>query len=470
MDENDGTPLTRAKTKRRYDEEVERWYAKQRKVNEGQKYEFDDLCDNVLDMILLKLSLKDLINISDTSTRLRKLARSVFVRKFVNRLLLLNGINYSPEVDRQLLELYEVFINLKQRPSIELTDAKSWFKLLRNFGEFIKFLHIFAHPDLAHKKFSTTIPIAMVHLNEYVQKYCSGSLELLKIDHYPYFTLNKPLPKLNEFLVNCCLGYDKKPCNPIKHWDTNALEFLPNVRALHIHCFPHVLKKSFPQVESATFSLNTDDEVNSFVKFIQLNPQIVYLKIRIGEGMGKYDDLIFSTIETHLKLLKVFRIIDKGNFRRDETTPNDMIPIYRFNAVESLSICSDGLDEAFYAFEFINVKKLQIKCTLNQKWMNFMLKLNKLNVIKILSFEKEWVVRNGAPMRRLINLPELRQIVVQTAVAKNHMLFKRVLGYDMYMKQIDWKLMGWKTIVPLKFAKNIPIAYKMHYQRFERVE
>lgn len=155
-----------------------------------------------------------------------------------------------------------------RKSKIGITDAKIWFKLLRNFGEFIEFLHIFAKLNTNYDKFTTTtkIPNALKNLNKYVNEYCTDSLEVLELQQYSYFTLNNPLPWLQEFNVDCGVHCE--------HWNTDALKFIPNLRSLNILCVPFI--RFFCTIEST----------NNISEF----------KNRHGE----HNNLIFSSIEINL--------------------------------------------------------------------------------------------------------------------------------------------------------------------------
>lgn len=98
---------------------------------------FDDMCEDVIDMILCCLKLEDLANVSDTSRRLRSIAGSVFSRNHTNQLVSIDCFDPSDEMGRA-----DIYVIYKDKPVVRIADAKVWFRLLRNFGSFIKYIRI----------------------------------------------------------------------------------------------------------------------------------------------------------------------------------------------------------------------------------------------------------------------------------------------------------------------------------------
>lgn len=131
--------------------------------------EFNDMPDNVIDMILDQLELADLGNIADTNNRFRKIADSVFTRKYANHLISFDAILYSRGIDASEIKIHNSweFIYCKNKLLIKIPDAKIWFILLRNFGKSMKFIRI----RCPLRRHPTKIPNALENLIKYVKEY-----------------------------------------------------------------------------------------------------------------------------------------------------------------------------------------------------------------------------------------------------------------------------------------------------------
>lgn len=210
------------------------------------------MCDNVIDIILCKLYLESLANISDTNNCLRNIASPVFAQKYGKLVLSFDALPYSCE----LLEPFErhqykghEFIIWRDKPLIRIGVAKIWFKLLRNFGKYINFIRIQCDQDKSND-IKMKIPYALWNLMKYILKYCANSLEILDSFDYPFLTLNKRLAKLHTFNAQSGFRYGN---NAVwKHWNTNALELMPNLRVLKLFCVSIIIgiRKTFSKIET----------------------------------------------------------------------------------------------------------------------------------------------------------------------------------------------------------------------------
>lgn len=141
--------------------------------SEETPMKFTKIYDDAIEAILSYLTLEDLANISDTCRRLRNIAGSVFFQKHKNRFI-------SFFVFKHLYTDYEKeshmslpIFTCKNRSTTRITDARIWFKLLRNFGESIKFINLYCERDMKSD-------IKLQGVNEYIFKYCANSLETLE--------------------------------------------------------------------------------------------------------------------------------------------------------------------------------------------------------------------------------------------------------------------------------------------------
>lgn len=389
------------------------------------------MCDHVIDIILCNLELKDLANVSDTSGRLRNMAASVFLRKHSHRLISLDAFYHLRGITKFGLALARARqncnIHCRSKLGVRIRDANIWFKLLRNFGKFIKRISI-QFEEWGSYEFHVKIPNAMKNLFEYVLEYCTDSLELLDLHYYPYFTLKKPLPNLREFNVFGHVEYGN--FNSVwKHWDINdALELIPNIRSLTLSCVPRALQKPFPRLERVFLPINSYEDMHGFVSFLQFNPQIVDLKIKISTR--ERNNVIYSAIEEHLTQLKTFKII------YDDSTTNAM-KTYRFRTVEKFLLPDDPFQAIMSSFKFDKLKKLTVFHEPNPICMNFILQHKKLKTFKAVKLSKVWLSSafGAAAIKRLTELPELKLIIIGDVIMASCLILKTILGNE--WKEID---------------------------------
>lgn len=287
------------------------------------------------------MELADLGNISDTNNCFRKIADSVFTRKYANHLISFDAILYSRGINASEIEFHNSYedIYCKNKLLIKITDAKIWFILLRNFGKSIKFIRIRCPLRHAVRLDPTKIPNALENLIKYVKEYCADSLEALEMFNYPYFTWDRPFPKLQEFTTECCFDFGHEPLTTCRmNWNTVTLEFMPNIRSPRLRFVPKLLEEHFSKLDRVILYLEHDEDVHSFIRFLQSNPQINYLSVIIGRHMSKYHNLIYSSIEKNLTQLKVFKITDNGT-RKYEENAMESIPRYGFRTVNTFRIC-----------------------------------------------------------------------------------------------------------------------------------
>lgn len=90
------------------------------------KLPFMDLPDNVIELILQKLSFENLVNFVDTNKRIHEIAKSIYSRKYGKYVLHIDGV-------RRVRKL-----RVNRSHEIETSvDIAPFFKLIRNFGQLI---------------------------------------------------------------------------------------------------------------------------------------------------------------------------------------------------------------------------------------------------------------------------------------------------------------------------------------------
>lgn len=187
--------MTRSKLKRKSQHDTTHLYSKEMKQsdNETTPIEFNDMCDDVIDIIMCHLKLEDLANMSDTSKRLKHIASSVFFRRYKNCLISFNAFH-------QYHGTLNIYYTIK--PVIIVSNVNIWFKLIRNFGEHIQILGIHRKGISFNRNINnpkTYIKSALKNLSKYIYEYCPDSLEILELNEYSYV---KAMTKRQGFILN----------------------------------------------------------------------------------------------------------------------------------------------------------------------------------------------------------------------------------------------------------------------------
>lgn len=425
--------MTTSAMKRKHQHDISHLYLKEKKQSHDEKTptEFNDMCDNVIDLILCHLQLEDLANVSDTSKRLKNIAGSVFSRRHGHRLISFDAFHHSHDVSELEREIREKLTKnvCKNKAIVRIHDAKIWFKLMRNFGGSIQFMRI--ECVCRSNVPVTNIPIACENLIKYVFEYCSDSLEVLELNGYPFFPLNKPLSKLRQFFSGFVYP--------------EVLELMPNLRCLRLNSVPKTLEKYFPQLERIFLRLDSDEEVHSLISFLGMNRQIKYLYLELLlNDMSNYYNLIYSSIVENLTQLEIFKIYSHKK---------KLTSTYRFKSVKSFLCCGESFaNQQTATFEFEDLTRLTVYISLpNFNLLSIVLRNKKLKILKLVGSSIQ--CRNKIYIRKLLSeLPELEKIIVNSP-EKDHLKLKKILGNE--WKQIQMKEVSlFKTLrVKSKFQR-----------------
>lgn len=259
--------------------------------------------------------------------------------------------------------------------------------------------------------------------------------------------MDKPLPKLHTFIAESgWLSCDRASW---KHWNTNALDLMPNLRSLRIHCVPIIIEKNLPKLERIRLNLNSGDDVHSFIHFLQLNPQITYLDLRSQPPVYDQIEQIYSAIEGNLIQVKTLKICH-------ECTKNPMAlnRNYHFRSVNSFKYRSYDMFRFRHSFEFIDLKKLEI-VMLNQDWVNFIRNNKNLKIFKTNQFSVEG--NHNVYMREVVQSSEMEQIIVKLISERDNAILKSILGSE------------WEDIAVFKEFRKVrfspSILFNVKYQR-----
>lgn len=361
--------------------------------------EFDDMIDDVIEMILYCLELKDLANVSDTSRRLRKIAGSVFSRKYRDDLISINAS--EPDNRAMIMKIDPNFISCK-KPVISIFDANIWFKILRNFGKSIRFIRVISEQEVERRELK--IVSSWKNVTKYVLKYCcTDSLEVLEFKWYHFF-LNKSLVNLQEFFGHISLPHE-------------ALKLMPNIRTLKLINVPKSLETHFPHLEKVSLRLKGTEDVQLFCSFLHMNPQlkklILYLLLK------DRNELIYSTIIENLPNLEVFKVSTSYHTK----TRANPIQIHRFNTIDKFSLTGFPVTvwREVDSFEFNDLKKLSLLAgARNNDYTNFIVRNKKL---KILKTRLTCII----DYRRLVSeLHELDKIIIDYKLHEKRNLFSTI--------------------------------------------
>lgn len=390
--------------------------------SEGTLIEFSDLYDDAIEAILSYLTLEDLANISDTCRRLRNIAGSVFSQKHKNRFISFYAFERLNTDEKESYMSLTIFTR-KNKPTARITDAKIWFKLLRNFGKSIKFIHLSCERD---KK-----PDAKLQgVNEYIFEYCANSLETLELRCWPCFNIMKPLTKLQQF---CGISFR----------DWKGMEMMPNLFSLHLEYVPTNLEGNFPGMEKIRLTLQTEEHANSFICFLIMNQHIkfLYLELDLDEAkLNYYSDIICNLIIENLTQLKVFKLIYAGGWNRRRHAALPHVQTYRFKTIDTFYFddYTSRIHEYIRSFEFDNLIKLTL-CSLVSNNIDdviyILLRNKKLKIVRFkLGFRLKKVEIDRLQIT-LHQLPELKEIIINDKKEKLENT-KKILGSE-------WKLV-WK--------------------------
>lgn len=313
--------------------------------------EFDDMCDDVIDSILNLLALEDLANMADTNKRIRNIAGSVFSRKYGNSFISIDHRSVQSVIRIEIVG-----------------NAGARFKLLRNFGEYIRFIRL----DYS-SSYAISAECAERHVRiwtrvlEYFAEYCADSVEemILTSNPAPPFPLIKPLTNMQTFFY-------------ISKIDLDALELNQNLPKLAISHWLKPIEKPFPMLKNAQLSCN---DVHSFVSFLRMNKQITKLTLKIHtREEDNYKDLIYSSICENLELLQKLQIDTPSSKRNAGSKTIDTLQLYGWNYERDI-------------FEFDNLEKLTLDGSYGRvDSMNLILRNKGL---KILILDKNLLLDNN---------------------------------------------------------------------------
>lgn len=356
-----------------------------------------------------------------------------FLRKHAHRLISFDVFHYSRNLNESELEdsQHIIVVYCKQGKIVRITDAKIWFKIIRNFGSSIKYIRIQGF----HHERDTSILSALQNLNKYIFEFCSDSLVALELRGYPFFTLNKPLTKLQEFFfVNDSFE------------NSETLELMPNLRTLMLRCIPRKLKKHYPKLERVELQLDKDEEVHSIIPFLRMNRQIKYLKLclMMFECKEEHNDLIYTSIAENLTQLKTLKLEVLHQWR--VTFP------HCFKTVETFSVAARYAQVLSHLSFLISENLRYRKPTIQRS--------KKLKILKLYDLSSKKLLKES-DIRKLLNeLPELEQINIQSSQKEDYSTLKNILGSEWEQIEIKFRFSLSEDAIYHRFKKKCQLIIK----------
>lgn len=368
---------------------------------ETSKLQLMDLRDDVIEKILEHLSIEELANCADTNKRLNGIAQSFYSRKHGNRSVWIGDITY------RWIQIYK---------PIEINDVDaSCFKLIRNFGKFIRTIQLEGTLDLyqgrpigfrfkdCYEKILESVEDPSLcrkfkKLIEYIFEYCADSLEDIALIECPFFELNKPQKKLHTFVILDKYGY--KDYSESVKWMTN-LRCFKMLIGNKPEIFPKVLKTCIPTLKEVQLKLCSRIDMLSFISFLQINPQLEKLFVAIkSEYNGK--SAIIPSIAQYSQI-KQLTLVNIGD-------PLDQVPSCRFKTIEECSIDFSVLSQV-KNLVFDELKELNFQHSLCKFESDFMTFVSRQKKLKKITFYAIYSIEENNFHRLQNELSELEEIV-----------------------------------------------------------
>lgn len=370
------------------------------------KLQFMDLCDDVIEIIFGNLYPEELANCTYINKRINRIVQSIYSRKYGNLLL---------SIDNIAIEYKRLIEPIK----INVTDARC-FKLIRNFGKFIRIIHLEGSSAIAGTSNGALERNLFLHnkLIEYILEYCTDSLEDITLKNCPFFKFNKPQKKLHSFTFQNKFEFGHDCSESIK-WITNlrCFKVIPALGGSTAwNEIPKALEMCIPTLKEVQLLINSYDSAKTFIEFLKMNPQIetlsIIFKIHKLPPKCSYHEIFFSVAQySQIKHLRI-KFID--------LVQSKQIEILRFKTVEMFTfdrfafIQTMGYNDVFIAEDYIfdELKELNFGCypfyNIDSYFMRFALRQKKLK--KICFYEFYSMDENN--FHELQNeLPELKEIV-----------------------------------------------------------
>lgn len=352
-----------------------------------------DICDDAIEIILKHLNLEELVNCADTNKRLNQIAQSVYSQKYRDCVLWFGNEDKGHDITEKHIR-------------IDITAI--CFKLIRNFGKFIKTIEVGYVADLNVEDELNKNAARYKNMNEYVSEYCADSLEEITLFDFPFFKMNKPMKKLQKFCVHDHLINRKNRSAYLE-----SISCMENLRCFMLESYkigiPKALENYIPTLEEIYLKLYYYSDMDTFIQCLKMNQQIKKLHLNHQVGLRDNEILLSIANGSQIKELKLslrrsdpFQNVQNCRFRTIEIFTFELITL---NAVKDLTF--DVLKELYYGSDF-RCKKLYFDLTsISSCFMDFALRHKKLKKIQF----KNNFITNVDLCKLQDELPELEEIV-----------------------------------------------------------
>ncbi|XP_055307078.1 uncharacterized protein LOC129571330 [Sitodiplosis mosellana] len=243
-----------------------------------------DLKIDCLEAILEFLGIVDLLNAADTSTRLRRAARLVFLRKYGEMPLIIEELPKQSDPLRYLClwAYFDPFHGDLTTKCYKIERPKIAFQLLRCFGSLLPSINCFYDGAVG---FNEDLSEVEYHFIDYINEFCSETIGTLKFNFSNWnrtlANFNKPFKQVERL----CITNRTRTFNSNTNPDRNCLiRLFPRMRSLLIAfmCSPFIhagcIANHFPNLEelsiyvSERFPCDTCHE--NYRDVVRLNPQL----------------------------------------------------------------------------------------------------------------------------------------------------------------------------------------------------
>lgn len=353
------------------------------------KLQLMDLCDDLIEIILKNLNPRELANCADINRRIKKIAQSIYSRKYRDHLL---WIKNTTDVYQHSFEPIIIYV----------FDARR-FKFIRNFGKFIRIIQFEGSNAIARYAAIQRDLFLDNKLIEYILEYCADSLEDITLVNCQFFKLNKTHEKLHTFAVHGRNEFGHDYSESIK-WMTNLRCFkMIKYRDPNSFGVPKALEMCIPTLEEVQLEIKSRNDIKTFMEFLRMNPQVKTLFLFLHNDTCNYneiDDKVFLWIGQNSKI-KQFKLIAVRSL--------DAIANLRFKTIEVLTLST--LNICVRNLNFDELRELNLECgnwCISENFTRFISRQKKLKIICFYNFHS---MKKNDLYKLQNEMPELEEIV-----------------------------------------------------------
>lgn len=233
---------------------------------------FTDLNLDCLENVLGYLDLINLLNVADSTKRLRKAAVLVFARRNGSKIMVFGWLRMSRE---RLVN--ESSKNEYADATILIIDLKTALQLLRCFGCVISKIQ-----SISHKNTIGVQPEIFRELFIYINKYCTEHLNQLELESQgglleyfdkPFANLKKFATTDGEYTEKCCLNTIFPNMEQLSCVHNND----GSLYSIYTKHFPHLKELKIKEYGDGEY--DPEEMEKMMTNFLRLNPQLKSLSI-----------------------------------------------------------------------------------------------------------------------------------------------------------------------------------------------